>query len=105
MAELPLPIACTLSRGDMETRAGELRQLGRDALASSTVRGSTAVLRFRGDRETRERVAAVAAAEADCCAFLEFQVEDENAATVLTISGPPEAAEAVGHLARAFGEA
>ena len=61
------------------------------------------VLRFRPDPEIRERVEAIVAAESECCAFLDFRVEHEHAATVLTISAPNGGAEMVHELAAMLG--
>ena len=42
------------------------------------------------------------AAESECCAFLEFQLEHRSDATALTISAPPDGAEVVSELTAAF---
>jgi hypothetical protein len=60
------------------------------------------VLSFRPDAEIRARVEAIAAAESECCAFLDFRVEYGAVATVLTISAPNGGAEVVHELAAAF---
>jgi hypothetical protein len=99
----PLPIACTLGAADLEARLAELRALGADALVSvSETEPGSAVLRFRADRDVARRVDAVVAAEAQCCAFLDFHVEHGDEATVVTIVAPDGAAEIVRELAGAF---
>jgi hypothetical protein len=100
-----LPIACTLSSGDLVSRRAELRALGGDGLLSVTEAPGRAELRFRPDPDIRRRVEAAAAAEAECCAFLDFRVESGSGATVLTISAPNGGAEAIGDLVAAFGQA
>ena len=98
----PLPIACSLSAGDLRSRLAELRALGGDGLESIAEEPGRAVLRFRPDSDIRHRVEAAAAAEADCCAFLDFRVDRGPDATVLTISAPNGGAEAIGQLVAAF---
>jgi len=55
-----------------------------------------ATLRFAAGAGVRERLAAVVAAEADCCAFLTMGVYDEPDVVVLTID-PPAGAEPMLH--------
>ena len=95
----PLPIACSLSAEDLAVRGAELRALGGDGLVDATEEPGGAVLRFRPDPSVRERVEAVVAAESECCAFLDFELEHGEDATVLTISSPNGGAEMVHELA------
>jgi hypothetical protein len=98
----PLPIACTLGAADLEVRLAELRALGSDALLDVSEEAGRAVLRFRSGPDVARRVDAVVAAEAECCAFLDFHVEHGSEATVLTIAAPDDAAAIVHELAGAF---
>src|SRR5215210_6780091 len=54
----PLPIACTLSAGELAARVAELRALGADGLVSVTEVPGRAELRFRPGADTRRRVEA-----------------------------------------------
>jgi hypothetical protein len=101
MAEQP-PIACTLSAAELPGRAAEIRALGRDGLLDVTQEGGLASLRFRPDAEIRERLAAIVAAESQCCAFLDLRLEHEANATVLTIAAPDGGPEVVHELAAMF---
>ena len=96
------PIACTLSSSDLASRMGELRALGGDGFLSVTEGPGRAEVRFRPDPGIRRRVEAAAAAEAECCAFLDFRVESRAGATVLTITAPDGGAEAIPQLVAAF---
>jgi hypothetical protein len=98
----PLPIACTLGAADLEARVAEIRALGADGLLGSEVGDDRAVLRFRPDPGIRERIEAIVAAESECCAFLDFRLQHEAHASVLTISAPNGGAEVVRELAGAF---
>jgi MerR family transcriptional regulator, copper efflux regulator len=95
----PLPIACSLSGADFASRVAELRALGGDGLLSVSQEPGRAFLRFRPGADMRKRVEATAAAESECCAFLEFRVDHEAEATMLTITAPNGGAEAVSELA------
>jgi hypothetical protein len=96
------PIACTLGAADLEARIREMRALGADGLLDVVERAGCAVLRFRPDPAIRSRVEAVAAAESECCAFLDFRLEHAPDAIALTISAPNGGAEVVGELVAAF---
>jgi hypothetical protein len=98
----PLPIACTLTATDLRARGEELRALGGDGLVDASEEEGRAVLRFRPDPSVRARVDAVVAAESECCAFLDFEVEHGDDATVLTISAPNGGAEMVHELTSAL---
>jgi hypothetical protein len=97
-----LPIACTLSVGDLASRVAELRALGGDGLLSVTEAPGRAELHFRAGEDIRRRVQAAAAAEAECCAFLDFRVEGGREETVLTITAPNGGAGAIPQLVAAF---
>jgi hypothetical protein len=97
-----LPIACTLSSSDLASRIEELRALGGDGLLSVTEAPGRAELHFRPADDIRRRVEAAAAAEAECCAFLDFRVDGGAEETVLTITAPNGGAEAIPELVAAF---
>ena len=82
-----LPIACTLSADERPARLAELSAVGRQ-LSSAEVEGSRAVLRFTGGPDTAERLAAVVAAESQCCAFLTFELADDGPNVTLTVKAP-----------------
>ena len=97
-----LPIACTLIATDLHERLAEMAAIGRAALIGAERDGTRAVLRFRPVDETRRRLEAVVAAEAECCAFLDMALRNEEAAVVLTIDAPPGAEPVLDDLAAAF---
>lgn len=87
----PPPIACSLSAAEMPKRLAEMRALGADALQTIDRSETTARLSFRASDETRGRLAAIVAAESHCCAFLDFDLRDADAETiVLTITSPAD---------------
>src|SRR5436190_21667140 len=86
-----LPIACSLSAPDLRARLAEMAALGRAALVDVCTAPTHAELRFAAGRGVRERVEAIVAAEAECCAFLTMRVSDEPDLVVLAIEAPPGA--------------
>jgi hypothetical protein len=97
-----LPIACSLTAAEMPGRLAEMADLGRSALLSVERDDTRAVLRFRADAEICERLAAIVAAEAKCCAFLDMTLTDEHDALVLKISAPADARPILDELVAGF---
>jgi hypothetical protein len=97
-----LPIACSLTAAELETRVAEMGALGTEALVTTTRDSSTLTLRFRGGREVHGRVRDVAAAETQCCGFLEIAVEEHGDEATLRIQAPPGAEPVLDDLMRAF---
>ena len=93
------PIACTLSAADLSARLAEMKRLGQDALLS--VEGAD-TLRFRADTQTRTRLEAIVAAEAECCPFLDMELRERAGALVLEIRAPQGAEPVVADLVSAF---
>jgi hypothetical protein len=96
------PIACSLTAAELPAREAQIRALGRDGLVAAAEEADRVVLRFRPDPEIRERVAAIVAAESECCAFLDFTIEHDDGATVLTIAAPNGGGEMLHELAAMF---
>ena len=71
-----LPIACSLSAGELHVRQAQIAELGDDALVEARVEGRHADLSFKGGAAVRERVERFVAAESECCAFLAMRVEE-----------------------------
>ena len=83
-----LPIACSLSAGELPERMAQMAALGRDALIDTRIEGTRARLRFAAAPDVRERVDVIVAAESLCCAFLTMRVTNEAGAVVLNIDAP-----------------
>jgi hypothetical protein len=97
-----LPITCSLSAAEQSLRLAEMSATGQSALLSAETTGSHATLRFRADGGTRERLAAIVAAEAECCAFLDMALGEETEVIYLTITAPASAGPVLGDLVAAF---
>ena len=85
------PIACTLDPTAATQRIADWRQLLErcDGPPQPVEHGVT--FRFPPDRELTANVAALAAAEQACCAFLTFDLHLDHAGTHLTVTAPGDA--------------
>ena len=97
-----VPIACTLTAADMDKRRAELGALGAAALVAVEHHGERAVLRFRPSPGIRERLAAVVAAEAECCPFFDIALGNEEDLVLLTVRAPAGAEALLADLVAAF---
>jgi hypothetical protein len=95
-----LPIACSLSGVELPQRLAEMSAVGQTSLLAAEVDGLRAVLSFRA--EARDQLAAIIAAEAECCAFLAMKLDDVPAAVRLVIEAPVGAESVVEDLVAAF---
>lgn len=96
------PIACALDADELRQRLGDISAVGGEALRDVQASRGRAVLLFAAGAATRERLAAIVAAEARCCAFLNFDLRGEADATVMTISAPEGAELVLDDLVAAF---
>jgi hypothetical protein len=95
-----LPIACTLSPGDLQERLALIRGLTAEALLGHDRHGLVLTLRYAPDAV--ERVGAMVASEQHCCAFLTFEVEEQPDAVHVTITAPENARDAADELFEQF---
>lgn len=95
-----LPIACTLTPGDFRERLGSIQTLTREALLSHQRNGLELTLRYAP--AAVERVRAMVAGEQHCCAFLNFDVQEQSDSTVVTITAPENARDAADELFAQF---
>lgn len=98
------PVACSLGTGDLEQRLAAVAEIGADSLISRNIEGDRHLLRFHADADTRQRLEAIVAAEAECCAFLDLSLREEGGELVLSIAAPKDARAVADELAGAFGE-
>jgi hypothetical protein len=96
------PIACTLDAQELKQRLAEISAVGGEALRDVQASRGRAVLRFTPGDETRKRLAAIVAAEARCCGFLNLDLRDVANATLMTISAPAGAELVLDDLVAAF---
>ncbi len=96
------PIACSLGASALEQRLAAIADIGADSLVSRETRGDQRLLCFRSSDETRQRLEAIVAAEAECCSFLDLSLIEKDGELILSIAAP-EAGQAIAdELAEAF---
>jgi hypothetical protein len=95
-----LPIACTLTPGDLRERLGRIQALAADALLSHERNGLVLALRYAPDAV--ERVRSMVASEQHCCAFLNFDLREQPDAVHVTITAPENARDAADELFEQF---
>lgn len=98
-----LPIACSLSATEIPAHLDEISAFGRAApLLSVETAPAHTTLRFRAEGDTHERLAAIVAAESECCAFLDMTLRVGPQAVELAIAAPPGAEPVLDSLVAAF---
>lgn len=97
-----LPIACSLSAAEMPARLAEMAAIGDTSLLDTQRSERSAALRFHDGPGTRARLAAIVAAEAECCAFLAMSLSDGPDAVTLTIDVPEGGEAVLDELVQAF---
>ncbi|MGF7233606.1 MAG: MerR family transcriptional regulator [Frankia sp.] len=85
------PVACTLSGGEQTDRAAQWRHLLGEADSQEEIPDGLR-LTFPPGPDLAARIAALAAAEQQCCAFFAFTVHLAPTALVLTVRAPQTAA-------------
>jgi hypothetical protein len=99
-----LPVVCSLGPTDLEKRLADIVEVGAASLIARTSDGGRNLLRFHSDATTRQRLDAILAAEAACCAFLELSLSERAGELVLVIAAPEAGRELADGLAAAFGD-
>jgi hypothetical protein len=96
----PVPIACTLSAGDVRQRLAWIADLNQRRLLRH--RRDDLTLSLVYDREAGPDVDRFVAQERECCPFLAFRVEDGADGIVMTVTAPEAAREAAATLFDGF---
>jgi hypothetical protein len=94
------PIACTLTGNDYRERLAWIAQLNRDGLRSHR-RGATS-LELLFDAAVGDRVHQLVKREAECCAFLQFAVDESPDHVRVTVTVPEPAREMADELFAPF---
>jgi hypothetical protein len=97
-----LPIACSLSAAELPKRLAEMRAIGYRGFISARIDRCHAALRFKNDAEISQRLEAIVAMEAECCAFLEMSLGSRGAELELSIEAPAGAEPVLEDLVAAF---
>lgn len=97
------PIACSLGADDLGRRLEEISAVGAASLIAREDEGGRHILRFHSDAETRRRLEAIVAAEAECCSFLNLELTERVGELVLTLTAADAGRPVADELAAAFG--
>lgn len=87
------PIACTLGVGAYQERLAWIAELNRSALRSSRREGARLVLTY--DPGAAARVREMVRRERQCCAFLDFELREDENNTTLVVTAPEAAPDAL----------
>ena len=90
-----LPIVCSLDSGELAGRADAWRDLADSALIGAERTATTAVQRYRRQPEVEAKLRELIALEAECCPFLDFELDAAADELVLSVGGPADAAAVI----------
>jgi len=99
-----LPIACNLDVSSGVERMERWRRLGRDAQVDSERLPDAVRVRYHDSPAVEAEVVGLAAAERDCCPFLQFEIGRRDVHLELLIRATADAEDAeLDHIADLFG--
>jgi hypothetical protein len=98
-----LPVACTLGAGDGAQRMQRWQALSVKGRPSARRCGHQLVVAYRAEPGVREELAALAAAERQCCSFVAWDVSQEADRVVLHVAADPGSPDDVAGIAALFG--
>ncbi len=84
------PNACTLASTKLVQRIADWREVSSRAI-SRRVEDEKIVATYPPDPQLLQQLRHLIAAEAECCAFLNFTIHEQEAQTVVELAFPPEA--------------
>jgi hypothetical protein len=96
------PATCSLDTDRLEARLSAIAAIGAESLLSSETEGDRHLLRFRSSPENRRRLEEIAAAEAECCSFLDLDLTEDAGDLMLSVAAPEEGGPVAAELAAAF---
>lgn len=98
-----VPVACTLGPDDGPARLRRWQHLADTAHPSARRDGPHLTVRYEPGPGVQEELEALAAAEAECCSFVDWSVTQNGGVPVLLVTADPETADAVAPIAALFG--
>lgn len=84
------PNACTLDSTKLVQRIADWREVSSRAIAR-TVEDERIIATYPPDPHLLQQLRNLIAAEAECCAFLNFTIHEQETQTVVELVFPPEA--------------
>jgi hypothetical protein len=86
-----LPLACTLGPVDGADRSRRWRQLAAEAAPVARRTEGRLEIRYQPGPGVLDELSTLAAAEAECCAFVDWAVTEQAGEPTLVISAPADA--------------
>ena len=86
-----LPLACTLGPVDGADRSRRWRQLAAEAAPVARRTEGRLEIRYQPGPGVLDELSALAAAEAECCAFVDWAVTEQAGEPTLVVSAPADA--------------
>ena len=86
-----LPLACTLGPVDGADRSRRWRQLAADAAPVARRTEGRLEIRYQPGPGVLDELFALAAAEAECCSFVDWAVTEQAGEPTLVVSAPADA--------------
>lgn len=102
---IDLPLVCNLAVADGPARLRRWQRLADTASPIASRDGPQLEVRYQPQPHVREELEALAAAEAECCAFVSWSVTQDGAIPVLRVTADPKTPDAVTPIAALFGAA
>jgi hypothetical protein len=87
----PLPVACTLTSESRAERRRVWQALADHALVERYNTEKGVSLTYSATTGVEDRLRELAALEADCCAFADWQVERQGGQVILEVTAPNDA--------------
>jgi hypothetical protein len=100
-----LPLACALGSADGAERIHRWQQLAAVGVPVARLAGHQLEVRYRPGPGVLEELQSLARAEAECCAFAEWAVTDQDGNPTLLVRAGQDAGESVAAIAALFGAA
>ena len=89
----PAPIACTLGAGAYQERLAWIAELNRSALRGAQRQGARLILTY--DPRVATRVHEMVRREQECCAFLQFELNEGRSGLMVVITAPEPTRDAL----------
>jgi hypothetical protein len=100
---IELPVACALGPNDGAARMARWERLAQRAAPSAQRLGRELEVSYAAASGVREELEALAAAEAECCAFVTWTVAQDGERVVLRVTADPQRPDDVAPIAALVG--
>ena len=88
------PIACSLTESELTERMASWREVASRGTSRYAEKGRI-VSSYRRDERLLQQLRELIAAEAECCSFMQFNIEERPEEVVVELRVPPEMSDAL----------